>query len=329
MPSGLTQIETCYFRLGMNEDRHVSTQCSNCSRAIPNLEPAAIVGDNVFCRRCHAEAEPRCPHCGGLTGRALPKSAGKCKSCGERFRVERDQCLFQSVLLTAQQASDLSEVRRAFRRLAGGGLTEAEFERCCLASLRTDDPAGEAIARLTRAKAKRAVAIESALTPNDRLAVVIDDARRILGRFSVDPSPAECAGRASDLSEQFGAVPSPSDLAWAVLTDMGIRARSHEDLKGVFDAQARFLATEGRDHRDAQRRSYQHELEHLAESGIERVEILAHGACAECARQNGERWAIRDALARMPLPCSSCTNTGVYGSLHGFCRCSYSAVFDD
>ncbi|QKK09476.1 MAG: hypothetical protein HND58_15770 [Planctomycetota bacterium] len=170
---------------------------------------------------------------------------------------------------------------------------------------------------------------EPASTPNDRLAVVIDGARRVLGRFGVDPSPTEIAGRASELLQQFEAVPSANDLAWAVLTDMGIRARSHGDLKDVFDAQARFLATEGRDHRDAQRRSYENELKHLAGSGVDRVEILANDGCAECARQNGERWAVQDALAQMPLPCSGCTNTGVYGSPHGFCRCCYVAVFDD
>ena len=157
----------------------MTTTCEKCGREIPTLEPALLSDGLVLCRSCNAEADPTCPHCGESTGRAIPKAGGMCKACGNRFRVDREQWLFASVLLTEAQASQLGDLRRVYRRAARAGVTEEAFRCCCLASMRSPSPAQDATERVLRAAIKRGSVIESAVSDQDRLAIAAHEAHRL------------------------------------------------------------------------------------------------------------------------------------------------------
>ncbi len=72
-----------------------------------------------------------------------------------------------------------------------------------------------------------------------------------------------------------------------------------------------------------------YELLRYKQSHVRKVEILTAGkgnSCNECQKQSGKILDIETALNTMPIPCSSCTHTGL-GEKPGFCRCTYVASF--
>jgi len=74
-----------------------------------------------------------------------------------------------------------------------------------------------------------------------------------------------------------------------------------------------------------------YELLKYKQSNVRMVEILTAGennACSECQKRSGTVIDIESALCSMPIPCTSCTHTGL-GEKPGFCRCSYVASFEN
>jgi len=189
--------------------------------------------------------------------------------------------------------------------------------------MRAPTPAQDSAVRIVRAAIGGSAGIEAELSDGDRIAVPVYLARRMLERQYVDVSMREVVEAAAELRSEAGIIPESRDVAWATLKRLTSGRRSHAELKSAFDSQARFLALGGRDHRESHRESHRHELLAFAQSGIERVEILGVVGCRQCKRQHGQRMTVAEALERMPLPCAECTNTGVYGSPFGFCRCLY------
>lgn len=71
------------------------------------------------------------------------------------------------------------------------------------------------------------------------------------------------------------------------------------------------------------------ELLRYQQQNIKKVEILTAGSgnsCTECEKQSRKIYPLEQALKEMPLPCPSCTHTGL-GDVKGFCRCTYVASF--
>lgn len=74
-----------------------------------------------------------------------------------------------------------------------------------------------------------------------------------------------------------------------------------------------------------------YELLNYKHQGMAKVEILTAGkgnACAECEKQSNVVYDIERALTTMPIPCESCTHTGL-GNNPGFCHCRYVVAFED
>ncbi len=56
---------------------------------------------------------------------------------------------------------------------------------------------------------------------------------------------------------------------------------------------------------------------------IARVEILATAnSCEKCKSQQGKTYSVEEAIKTRPLPCKDCNHE------IGYCRCTYSPIFD-
>lgn len=123
---------------------------------------------------------------------------------------------------------------------------------------------------------------------------------------------------------------SDGEAVAALLLSVAESAKDLHDQKMAFYQLALAAEREGRAFREFLAHAARCELLRYQQSGVRKVEILSAGegyACPQCQAQNGRVLTVGDALRKMPVPCSSCTQTLV-GDTPGFCRCCYAAAFD-
>jgi hypothetical protein len=65
----------------------------------------------VVCPACHDELEPACPYCQARL-KKRPKAKTKCPTCGHCFFVRKNQHLFGSTILTADEVAEFDAVRQ-------------------------------------------------------------------------------------------------------------------------------------------------------------------------------------------------------------------------
>jgi hypothetical protein len=121
-----------------------------------------------------------------------------------------------------------------------------------------------------------------------------------------------------ELSSQFGTRASVTDIAWRLLNALVGRTGDEQRLAFIYWEMARLVSQEGKDSKPYLREASRHQLLSLRRSGA-RVVQVSHAndpwVCSACRALHGKRWAIDEALSRMPIPDSCREPSG--------CRCHY------
>lgn len=76
--------------------------CQRCEQTI-ETGPMFLVDQVIHCRECHDDVRPLCPYCKAIFPKR-PKRKTKCKSCGNDVIVRTNQKIYDSSLLTSDQA---------------------------------------------------------------------------------------------------------------------------------------------------------------------------------------------------------------------------------
>lgn len=126
-----------------------------------------------------------------------------------------------------------------------------------------------------------------------------------------------------ELTEKWGFAP-PRDVFWALGGKAALAAmnkRAWHELSRIYWGQARLLYEEGKSHIQLAREASKASLQSYAEGGFVRnVQVMA-GCCQLCNRDEGRKFAIAEALEKLPIPHEACEN-------EGWCTCTWSAAIE-
>jgi len=277
---------------------------------MPPGEPAFLVDDQkeVVCRECHDELQPICPYCRSQFARR-PKARTKCRACGNYVHVNNTQRLFDSTILTVDQAAEYRAVRNI---LYLGIPLQTYLDR--KDALRTrnglEPKPAEVIAALQPEISERQAECEVAR------------AIRRLAEFGVTIRDFE--QERTLLGRRLGRDPSAVEVKYALWDQLIAQTGGSESMYG-------YLATDqymdGRDSLAARRAQTTLQLQKKQEAHVEFVRILAASNCCDaCRAQSDVVLTIKEALARMPVPCEACTFGISQTEPYACCRCMYISV---
>lgn len=102
--------------------------CAQCGCELPPTGTLFLHEGQVVCRDCHDLLNPVCPTCGERLGKK-PESTGPCPLCGWPIHVVRDQDVFDTSLLTRDQAERVTELRKKIGILRRYGISEGDYPR--------------------------------------------------------------------------------------------------------------------------------------------------------------------------------------------------------
>ena len=296
----------------------MATTCNECRSTVPPGLPAFLLDGRELCRNCRDEAEPHCPSCGAVMRRKLPKTYGKCPECGERFFVDQEQQLFDSMLTTREQHEDVKRLEYAAASFEPWGFNRKTAHQMTIVSRRErgDASVDGTLAALADIFARVALKDHPEILESIGAEGVARSVEAIALLNRVRSDAAEqliriCAV-CQELGDQFQMTPSAGDIAWGFLQreELAAAKRSLEELSQIKRQSAMFLAYEGRESRDVLRASYRHKCEAWKHSSdVVRVQVIGAPTdeCAAADEINGQVFSIDDAVRNPPIPCESCT----------------------
>lgn len=164
---------------------------------------------------------------------------------------------------------------------------------------------------------------------NDGFSPVVRYALNELGPFGVTTEDA--SRLKNSLLEQLGHAPTNFDLAWALYEACRSDLSSPNDLAEVSFAAARFLHSEGRDHRATVREAFRAQISGYANMGVVRGIIVRAqpGCCESCAAHHGLEVTLQEAMTNPPLPCPHCACFECLEDKFPWCRCELEVVLGD
>jgi len=120
------------------------------------------------------------------------------------------------------------------------------------------------------------------------------------------------------------------DLIWGLLNEVTLKTTDKQELKGIYYTKALFLNEEGKDCTTQLQESAKLSLLIISEWGANKVEIITcSDSCEGCKKLSNKVFTIKEALAKMPIPCKSCSYKLRKKRQKPFCRCEYVVFYDD
>lgn len=130
------------------------------------------------------------------------------------------------------------------------------------------------------------------------------------------------------LTKRFAREAGPGDVVWSIFNELLQRSNYPSDHSTIYFNMGLFLLWEGRDPFRCLQQAATAELHSFQQSGVVgRVEIIG-GGCPSCAKLQGKKLTIKDALRTMPIPCPDCKFRFNENDKCPWCRCTYVAVLD-
>lgn len=127
-----------------------------------------------------------------------------------------------------------------------------------------------------------------------------------------------------------GPVPN-KDIIWSLFNealDTNARKGDKDKLQWLYYQKATFLAKEGKNPNKLLRESKKYELLGYQQQGVSFVRVSFSGnGCESCKKIEGKKYAIAEALEKMPLPHEGCT-MDVFETGVSWCRCIYLTEFE-
>ncbi len=128
---------------------------------------------------------------------------------------------------------------------------------------------------------------------------------------------------------KFGRGPGKGDVLWGVASQLNLQAAKVSDFSAmsrIYFNQALYIHQLGKDCNYLLKPANEMTLRELAKSGFKEVSILANKACTECAKLDGKKFTIQEALEQQILPNTHCTFKLEDSAPTGWCRCLYQAL---
>lgn len=104
-----------------------STQsCDKCKTEFKRHEPVVEFEGRTLCRDCHDHLNPICPYCTAPLNER-PDTTTACRDCGQVMYIRRDQVLFNTLLLTLDQAEHCRTINKSIGSLRSYGITQRHY----------------------------------------------------------------------------------------------------------------------------------------------------------------------------------------------------------
>lgn len=312
-----------------------SFNCHYCG-AIQRFVAGFLIDGREACRECKDRRSPTCPNCRASLNPRLPKRYGTCKTCQQRFFVNSDQELFDSIILTKAQNEDLNIYHQRLSRLRHWGITEEEILQQTQIARCNGTGANGATERLMHLLSDRilsTLAEEHRFIGSDGVFVALEAFSLLKHLFRSTPNDAlstsEVAGDVVAFTEEHKRLPRPQDAAWRTLNRFLDQGFSNMPKHQICSAMAWHLHIEGRNCSEMQRRSFQEMAMLYDAQGVEFIEILA-GTCKASADLHGTRVATAKFVSSPCIPCDDCDDPERVESCStsNWCNCTITAVYD-
>lgn len=149
---------------------------------------------------------------------------------------------------------------------------------------------------------------------------------RLKGEFGAADKDIEAQRKRLAKSGDF----NERDVIWGVFNVLIQRSSSDfQQLRMIYYSMAIFLNEEGKDFSNALQAAAKMRLMEYKHSGfVKNVTISSGGGgCESCAKLDGKKFSVDEALRSMPIPNKNCTFV-LHDGRKGFCRCMYLAEID-
>lgn len=310
-------------------------QCAECNRHSCQNEPGYIESGGVVCRDCRDALHPACPSCGVVMQRKLPKSHGKCPDCGEPFYVRRNQWVYNTTLLSAEQRDSLRTLDAAISIAEEYGVTKADAERAIAEARQGGRSAGDVERGLRQLAATRVTdgcPDQHRVLGTDGVFAALD-AQRILCHYLItNPAStpvgtlAEVLAVAKDQAEGWKRVPAAEDVAWECFNRGFVRTKDPHALRNLYLAASMFLAESGRQYAHVAKKAFQLDARQSKELHVRRMTVMPMSECSASQRAAERPYTVDHVIEDPPIPCTDCSAEPLVEGGPPWCRCTMQGV---